>query len=409
MSSKFHVVVWGASGFTGRLVCEHLAAHYNGKVRWAMAGRNKEKLESVRLELAQQYGKDLSDTPILIGSTTDQPTIDAIAQQTACIISTAGPFIKCGTPLVEAAVREACHYVDITGEVPWVKHLIEKYHVDASKKGIRIINCCGYDSIPSDLGTLMVVDYMRKRFAALPTKVLTAVVEGKGGVSGGTIATFMNLLSGERSKATGRSTSTYALIPEGTKPGTDKDFLGTRFDDILKKHLAPFVMQVCNTRIVHRSNYLLGWGGGEFSYGEATAAGGWMSATAVAIGSAVVGAVFKQRWLHPLLRKMLPSPGEGPTKEQRENGMFKHSVVAVDEKNNHVVVGTVGDYHRDPGYFSTSRMVLEAGLALALQQAELDADEKVLKGGVITPASGIGQVLIDRLKRAGYVFEVEER
>ena len=188
MSKPFHIVVWGASGFTGRLVCEHVARDYKGKVNWAMAGRSKEKLESIRAELAEKYGDDLNKTPILIGNLEDQSSLDQIATQTKVIISTAGPFAKYGTPVVNAAVRGKAHYCDITGEVPWVKSMINKHHEDAESKGIRVVNCCGYDSIPSDLGSLLVVNEFQSTLGKLPNQITTAIAEGRGGVSGGTIA-----------------------------------------------------------------------------------------------------------------------------------------------------------------------------------------------------------------------------
>ena len=404
MSKPFHIVVWGASGFTGRLVCEHVARDYKGKVNWAMAGRSKEKLESIRAELAEKYGDDLNKTPILIGNLEDQSSLDQIATQTKVIISTAGPFAKYGTPVVNAAVRGKAHYCDITGEVPWVKSMINKHHEDAESKGIRVVNCCGYDSIPSDLGSLLVVNEFQSTLGKLPNQITTAIAEGRGGVSGGTIASAMNQMA---VAATEDSTSTYALMPSGEQKGPDNDFWGTEYCGPLGKYLAPFVMQVCNTRIVQRSNYLLGWGGPEFSYKEGVLSKGWASAKMVAFGTIAVLLAFTQAWLHPLLKKIVPAPGEGPSKEQRENGFFKHKVVG-ESKDGSVVIAEVGDPHRDPGYWSTSRMVLEAGLCLALQQKELDADKNVLHGGVITPAAAMGVHLIERLRAAGFTYEVKE-
>jgi short subunit dehydrogenase-like uncharacterized protein len=414
MSTRpFQVVVWGASGFTGRLVCEHISKDYKGQINWAMAGRSQEKLESIRADLAEKYGAEISEVPILLGTLEDQSSLENIASQTDVIISTAGPFAKYGTPIVDAAVSESSHYCDITGEVPWVKSLIDKHHEEATRKNVRIVNCCGYDSIPSDLGALFVVEHFKKTFGALPSRVVTAVAEGKGGVSGGTIATGMYQLtqsSGSKGKDKGKeedSSSTYALIPKDAQRGTDKDEWWTEFCAPLNKYLAPFIMQVCNTRIVQRSNYLLNWGGEKFSYREGVVASGSTSAKGVAIGTIAIGAIFSRPWLHPLLRKFVPAPGQGPSREAMMTGFYKHRVLA--EGKDSVVIAEVGDKNRDPGYWGTSRMVLEAALCLALQQKELDADPELVHGGVITPAAAMGNKLIDRLKNnAGLTFEVTE-
>ena len=406
----FQVVIWGASGFTGRLVCEHLSRDYKGQVSWAMAGRSQAKLESIRADLAEKYGAEISEIPILLGTLDDQASLNNIASQTDVIISTAGPFAKYGTPIVDAAVRESSHYVDITGEVPWVKSLIDTYHEEATKKNVRIVNCCGYDSIPSDLGALFVVDNFKSSFGVMPIRVLSAVAEGRGGVSGGTIATGMyQLAQAAESKGTKvDSSSTYALIPPGAQQGNDKDAWWTAYSTPIGSYLAPFVMQVCNTRIVQRSNYLLNWGGPEFSYREGVVTSGSVAAKGVALGTIAVAAAFSRPWLHPLLRKFVPAPGEGPSREQMMNGMYKHKVVA-EGKDGSVVIAEVGDKNRDPGYWGTSRMVLEAALCLALQKKELDADPVLVKGGVITSAAAMGTHLIDRLKnRAGLTFEISE-
>lgn len=411
MSTRpFHAVVWGATGFTGRLVCEHIARDYKGgQVKWAMAGRNQEKLEQLREELSQQYGAEFKDTPILVGSIDDAASLDKIAAQASVIIGTAGPFTLYGTPLVEAALRQSCDgYVDITGEVPWVRSLIDAHHEEAAAKGVRIIPCCGYDSIPSDLGASFVVDRIQQ-LGEHPATVVCTVAEGKGGVSGGTIATGM-LLMGTKHKdkaAAAAASSTYALIPKGTQPGKDRDFWGAKYDQVVGGWLGPAIMQVCNSRVVQRSNYLLGWGGPEFSYLEATSVGGWLAARALSAATIGMGLAMSTRLMHPLLRRLLPAPGEGPSKETRESGLWKYKVFGTSREGS-VVTAEVGDPSRDPGYGSTSRMVLEAALTIALQKADLDADPKLLRGGVLTSASALGHTLVDRLRKAGFVFEVTQ-
>lgn len=416
MSKPFNVVVWGASGFTGQLVCEHIAKDYKHQVKWALAGRNAQKLEKIRAELAERYGSEIADTPILLGSLDDAASLDTIAQQTDVIISTAGsPFALHGTPVVAAAVRQSTHYVDITGEIPWVKRLVKEYHEEAAAKNVRIVPCCGYDSVPSDIGALLVVDHIRNKLHKEPASVTTAVWDARGGVSGGTIATGMYQVSeAAKSKDTGLdATSTYALIPPGATVGKDTDIWRPRFDAALGSWLAPFIMQVCNTRVVQRSNYLLNWGGPGFSYSEGQRTSGWASATALAAAVVSTGAVLSQVWLHPLLKRVLPAPGQGPDRDFiMTKGRFTHRVVGVTKEEGgavpDVVVAELGDPKRDPGYWGTSRMVLEAALTLALQRDELDKDSGVLHGGVLTPASALGATYMDRLRAAGLKFEVKE-
>jgi short subunit dehydrogenase-like uncharacterized protein len=441
MARPFNVVVWGSSGFTGRLVCEHLAKDYkNGAVSWAMAGRNKQKLEEIRDALAQTYGAEIKDTPILIGDLADPASLDAIAAQTSVLISTAGPFISHGTPIVEAALRQSCDgYVDITGEarqqlhparlsghtthhppltrvlprprsqVPWVKQLLSAHHEEAAAKGVRIIPCCGYDSIPSDMGAYAVVTAMQERFGASPTQVVTGLLSGAGGVSGGTIATGMLLLTEHAGPgANGEdASSTYALIPAGAERGTSQDMWTPRRSALLDSWLAPFIMQACNTRIVQRSNYLLGWGGAAFDYTEAIMTPGRLGAAAVAAGTAAAVLAFSRKWMHPLLRRFVPAPGQGPTREAMLGGHWRHRVVGEAPSGARVTV-EIGDPHRDAGYWGTSRMVLEAALCIALQKADLQADAKLLGGGVLTPASALGGVLVSRLRAAGLEIEVTE-
>ena len=405
----FHVVVWGSTGFTGKLVCEHIAKDYKGQVKWAMAGRNPQKLESIRADLASQYGEDaVKDVPIIIGTLDDASSLDAIASQTSVIINTAGtPFALNGTPVVDAAVRNKTHYVDITGEVPWVKSLIDKHHDTAAHNNTRIVNCCGYDSIPSDLGTYFMVQHFKKEYGHPPKSVITAVAEGSGGVSGGTVYTGMYQAT-QKESSKPENSGVYALIPRGAQPGSDKDLWGTRYCTPLQKYLAPFIMQVCNSRIVERSNYLLDYGGPSFSYTEATLAKGWWGAKVVAAATLGIGAAISQSWFHPVLRKFAPAPGQGPSREaMMEKGFFKHALVGESQDGSTVVIGEMGDPKRDPGYWGTSRMVLEAGLCLALQQGALDGDEGLVHGGVLTPASAMGSHLIERLERAGQYYTIK--
>lgn len=353
--------------------------------------------------------------PILIGDLKSQPSLDSIASQTTVMISTAGPFALYGTPVVDAAVRSGTHYVDITGEAPWVSKIIAAYHEEAAAKRVRIVPCCGFDSTPFDLGALLVIDHMRKQLGKQPAKVLNAVMGSKGGVSGGTIASGMNAISEMNSnpalKASARDV--YSLVPEEAH-GSDGEFWGVEWCPELGKYLAPFVMQVVNNRVVHRSNYLNKYDGGSSTlrYQEAVAAKSWLAAKSVQLGTLAVVGAMGQSWMHPLLKKLLPAPGEGPSRETMMTGYFKNRVVGWTKEEGgaqpSVVQAEVADPHRDGGYWGTSRMLLEAALCLALQQQELDASPEVLKGGVLTPASAMGIFLVERLRNAGQTFKILE-
>lgn len=395
LSRSHKIVVWGATGFTGRLVCEHIASNYNSSIKWAMAGRSREKLQQVRDLIAERCQVDLLDVPLVVADLSDTASLDEMASDTEVIISTAGPFTRLGTPIVDAAVRNECHYVDITGEAPWVKKMIKEYDSEAESKGIRIIPCCGYDSIPSDLGAMMVVNELKSRGKKVKS-VLSIVGDSKGGVSGGTLASAMEIAADSSLEA--KSLSPYALIPEGQTPGSDKDIWGPRYNEPLKKWLAPFVMQVVNSRVVQRSNYLLDWGRQEFSYSEMIAAPGRISAIIIATLTAAFGLAVSQVWLHGILKRVLPSPGEGPSRETMLSGYYKHKIIG-ESTDGDRVVAIFEDSSRDPGYWGTSRLLLEAGLCLALQQDELEKlDCPVKKGGVLTPASALGPVLLERLR-----------
>ena len=397
---QFSLVLWGSSGFTGKLVAEHLMQSYaNQGIRWAMAGRNKEKLERVRNSLAKKYGIDEDSIPILVGDINNPLSLDSIASNTDVIVSTAGPFAKYGTPLLESVVKNKCDYVDITGETPWICDMAQKYHQQAAADGIRIIHCCGYDSIPSDMGAWTVVQKAKELGKTL--KSVTSVnVKSKGGVSGGTIASGMNIAADPSNK--GKDISSYAYIPDkNNQPrGSDTDV----WTPVYCKHgggmwLAPFIMQAINSRVVQRSNYLLNWGKDGFSYSEhirvASRFQAWLASVATMAGILI----FSQPWLHFLLRKIVPAPGQGPSRELMMSGYYEHMVFG-ETTDGDIITGTFADKHRDPGYWGTSRLLLEAALCLALDKKDLDACPDVLKGGVLTPASALGPILQKRLENA---------
>ncbi|GAB4819276.1 hypothetical protein N2152v2_006322 [Parachlorella kessleri] len=390
MARRFHIVIWGATGFTGRLVCEHVARDYKGQIRWAMAGRNRQRLDGVRLELSKTYGEGLKDVPILLGDIKDQPSIDAIAKDTHVIISTAGPYMRLGKPIVDACVRQGAHYCDITGETTYVMDLIRSYHEQAQAKNVRIVPCCGYDSIPSDLGAFLVVDHIRRELGKHTARVVHVILSSTLSASGGSLATVMELAEARRKPGVTQDTGVCSLMPPGAPKGDDGE--------------------VTNNRVVHRSAALLGYGD-KFHYQEGMAAANWLTAQVSAVAVIGLRLLLDQVWLHSLLRRVVPAPGQGPSRDVMLNGNYRHQVVGYAQEEGgvqpRIVVAELGDPKRDPGYWGTARMVLEAGLCLALQQDQLDRNQPI-KGGVLTPATAMGSFLIDRLRKAGLTYEVRE-
>ncbi|KAI8104528.1 hypothetical protein M9434_003083 [Picochlorum sp. BPE23] len=399
----FNVVLWGSTGFTGRLVAEHMMQRYaKDDIKWAMAGRSKEKVQTIRDSLAEKYGVDAESVPILVGDSNDLASLESIASSTDVILSTAGPFSLYGTNVVDAAVLNGCDYVDITGETPWVQGMIRKHHETAKQKGIRIIPCCGYDSTPSDMGA-WVVEREAKRRGKKLVSARTMLLDSRGGVSGGTIASGLEIAADPENRK--KDLSPYAFIPEGESKGEDKDVW------VPKTHmgvtLAPTIMQAINSRVVQRSNYLLDWGKSSFSYSEMIAVKSKVQAWMVSIATGIGVFLFSQPWLHGLLKKIVPAPGQGPSRELMMSGYYKHLVVGETEDGEHIF-GEFSDSSRDPGYWGTSRLVLEAALCLALNKKELDECPDVLHGGVLTPASALGPVLQKRLEDAGIVCRITE-
>ncbi|MFT5433576.1 MAG: short subunit dehydrogenase-like uncharacterized protein [Myxococcota bacterium] len=398
---QFDVVVMGATGFTGRLVANYLLNEYgtDGPVRWAIAGRNESKLKTVATELGK------ADLAIIVADSHDAAALDALAAQTKVVCSTVGPFAVHGSELVAACARAGTHYCDITGEVQWVRAMIDDHEATAKQSGARIVHCCGFDSIPSDLGTFFMHRHLQRNGQKLK-RVGFRINKMKGALSGGTIASMMNIIDeAKKSRDLRRLLSDpYALNPKGEREGPDgRDQMGARFDETAQSWTAPFIMAAVNTRIVRRTNALLDYPyGHEFGYDESTLMGkglpGRARATAfsAAIGAFMGGAAFSPT--RALLDIVLPSSGDGPDEAAREAGFYDIKLFA-ETQSGDIVVGRVkGD--RDPGYGSTCKMLGESAVCLAMGEASLP-------GGSWTPASAMGDALIDRLtRRAGLSFEV---
>jgi short subunit dehydrogenase-like uncharacterized protein len=402
-SRDFDIVLWGATGFTGRLVADYLVRNYLGGetgLRLALAGRNKQKLEGTAKEIGAPQ------LPILVGDSFDADSLDEIASRTEVLISTVGPYAKYGAEIVAACVRNGTDYCDLTGETHFVRAMIDAHHEEAKKTGARIVHCCGYDSIPSDLGTLMMQEAFKQRHGKYASQVKMAAVDMRGGMSGGTVASMMNILDELKANPGLRKVlgDPYALNPKGMR-GPDKgDQTGAHFDKHFNMWTGPFVMAAINTRIVRRSHALMGQPWGEdFRYSEVMGTGkgakGFSRALSVAGGMVAFMASLAIPLTRPFVEKRLPSPGEGPNAEVRAKGRFRTEFVALGDGKS--LTGTVSD-QRDPGYGSTAVMLSEAALCLALEGQELEAE-----GGILTPAPTMGMRLVERLRAAGMTFDVK--
>lgn len=410
----FDVVVFGATGFTGKLVAEYFARHAadNG-VTWAIAGRSKSKLEALRRELAIIEGS-LAELPMIVADSHDAQAMERLATEARVVCTTVGPFAKHGLELARACARQGTSYCDLTGEPPFVRTLIDELHDLARATEARLVPCSGFDSIPSDLGVFAAWDYARRTHGEglAWCKIFTGRLSGM--LSGGTIATMLGI-----AEAAGKSGDVRQLLfdPHGLDPVRgeaprdpfEDDQRGVRFDPDVDRWTAPFVMAAVNTRIVRRSHALLreeGGGYGErFLYHEAMSfprgPAGLAAASAV---TAALPAVLAAAALGPtraLLERLVPKPGEGPSREAIERGSFEFLLVAQTESGKRLR-GTIRGTP-DPGYGATAKMLAETAFSLAKDTAVLER-----RFGVLTPATALGARLVERLDAAGLTFDVHD-
>jgi short subunit dehydrogenase-like uncharacterized protein len=386
-SREFDVVVYGASGFTGRLVAEYLAARYAGRIKWAMAGRDAARLAAVRDEIGAP-----ADTPLIVADAGAPESLDALAARTRVAITTVGPYQLYGSELVAACARTGTDYVDLCGEPAWMRAMIDAHEAQAKASGARIVFSCGFDSIPFDLGVLFLQTEAQKRFGRMFARVKGRVRKMRGTFSGGTAASLRATLA-----AAAKDPNVLALLktpyaltpgfegpkqPSGMKPEYDEDF---------GVWMAPFVMAAINTRNVFRSNVLMGCPYGvDFVYDEMAMTGPGEKGENIARAMAAAGSGMDG--------KDGPKPGEGPSREERENGFYDLVFLGVASDGTKLAASVKGD--RDPGYGSTSKMIAESALALL--------DDASTPGGIWTPGAALGQRLIDRLQaNAGLTFTIE--
>ena len=398
---EFDIILWGATGFTGSLVAQHFVDTYGGDLNWAMAGRNLKKLERVRDQLNHP------NIPIIQADSHDQAGMDALASSTKVICTTVGPYASYGTPLIAASVKAGTHYCDLTGEIQWMSSTIRDYQDIAQASGARIVHTCGFDSIPSDLGVLYTQQQMQRVHGVYAGHIKARVGKFKGGASGGTIASMMVMMEqmSKDPKIREELENPYSLNPEGEQSGLDGlDDNRAIFDEDFGQWTSPFVMASVNARVVRRSNALADYPYGKhFRYDERQLTGedkrGQRKARNIALGSKLTPVFMTLSPVRKLAGRFLPKPGEGPSPEEQRSGhfeMFFHGLSTDGSKTLRTRVS--GD--RDPGYGATSRMLGESAVCLA-------RDELSCKGGLWTPASSMGQHLIQRLEeKAGIQFQL---
>ena len=401
--TTYDVVLYGASGFVGRQTVRYFADRVRlDEVRWAIAGRDRHKLESVRLEVG-------IDVDILVADSHDRTDVDSIVSQTRVLLNTAGPFALYGDAIVDACVRYHTHYVDITGETPWVKGLIERYHMQAAVDGTRIIPCCGFDSVPSDLGAYLLARHLQRELGVNCTQV-KAYYQMAGGFNGGTLASGLNIYDrGELNQVS----QPFLLNPPESIP-TDierhRDPISPQYDENIETWVAPFFMGAVNTRIVRRSCALSEqWQepyGMKFSYQEYLKFDppwAWLQSAGMVASLAVVAGAIAVPPLRRLLESIIPQPGSGPTEQRMDEGWFRCQLLGWGSEGQRVrgLIGDVGD----PGNRATVKFVCESALCLAVDFERLPGG--VDRGGILTPATGLGEVLVERLRKAGMRVEVE--
>ena len=403
---ELDVVVFGATGFVGRLVAGYLAGHAPDGARIGLAGRSEQRLADIRAGL----GEAASAWPLLVADSADSASLTALARSARVVATTVGPYRHRGLPLVEACASAGTDYADLSGEVLFIRESADRYHDVAAGAGARIVHCCGFDSIPSDLGVLLLHAAARTDGAGDLEDTTLVVTALKGGVSGGTLASGMGQQDDMRASAESRRVAAdpYALSPDrAAEPdlGAEPDLEWVSYDGQLGIWVGPSLMAALNTRVVRRSNALQGWAyGRRFRYREVTGFGAGPAAPLLGAAASTALKALQAGLAFPAYRALvgpfLPGPGEGPGEQARRSGFFRIEIHA------HTSTGvwylSKVEARGDPGYAATSVMLGESALCLALDRDRLPA-----QAGVLTPATGMGTALADRLRSAGHTMTTQ--
>lgn len=383
MARDFDIIVYGATGFTGRLVAEYLTQ--SGAQRWAMAGRSLSKLQEVRDLIGAP-----ADTPLVTANSDDAASLRSLCERTKVVLTTVGPYQLYGNDLVAACAETGTAYVDLCGEPAWMRHMIDAHHETAKRTGARIVFSCGFDSIPFDLGVLALQDAAKAKFGHPMPRVKGRVRKMQGGASGGTVASLKATLAAaaKHPSILGLLINPFALTPGFEGPAQPKGLL-PEYDRAIEAWVAPFIMAPINTKNVHRTNFLLGEAyGADFVYDEMMVAPG--------IGEMGKAAAEASARMNPLSSDKGPKPGEGPSPEERDAGFYDLLFIGEGANGERIDCVVTGD--KDPGYGSTSKMIAETALCLV--------EDVAGEGGIWTPGALMGKVLADRLQaKAGLTFQ----
>jgi short subunit dehydrogenase-like uncharacterized protein len=405
IKKEFDVIVFGASSFVGQILVQYLWNRHglNGEVKWAIAGRDSDKLKALKSKLGDQA----QALPTLIANASNEGELRALCAQTRVVVSTVGPYALYGSSLVKVCAETGTDYCDLTGEVQWIARMIEAHEATAQQSGARIVHCCGFDSIPSDLGVLFLQESAKTQYGEPCQQIRMRVRKLKGEFSGGTVASMINVtreVAADRSLA--KKLANPYLISPTRLAARQPNVSFAEFDPIAKSWLAPFVMAGINTRVVHRSNALQDYSyGKDFKYDEAMMTGNGFKGRLTAMGLAggmagfLIGAALPPtRWA--LEKFVVPKPGEGPSESSQQRGSYDLRFYGTTSKGKSLVAKVTGDM--DPGYGSTGKMLGEAVVCLAKDMAGKP-------GGFWTPASLMGDKLMSRLQQhAGLAFELLE-
>tara|TARA_B100000674_G_scaffold136840_1_gene106463 strand:+ start:2533 stop:3741 length:1209 start_codon:yes stop_codon:yes gene_type:complete len=396
-TKQLDLIIWGATGFTGQLVSEYINKKYsNTALKWGIAGRNKEKASVIAKRL------NIAKDRVFIADCNNIESLIKLTSKTKVICTTVGPYAKLGTNLIDACIKTNTNYCDITGETQWIRKMIDKYHSKAKENKIKIINSCGFDSIPSDMGVFYSQKKLFEKTGEYANKINMRVAGAKGGISGGTYNSLSNVLEEARVDKEVRKTLTnpYGLNPIDKQNGPDKaDLQSVIFDKVSNSWIAPFVMAGINTKIVRRSHALIDFKyGSDFSYDEATLSGkgvlgqlkGYLSLIPIFLATRKKGSFIKN-----IVDYVLPKSGEGPSKKTRISGYYNLRFYLTQQNKIHLSK-VIGDM--DPGYGSTSKMLAESAVCLAL-------DKTPETYGILTPSVALGNPLLKRLQEnAGLTF-----
>jgi short subunit dehydrogenase-like uncharacterized protein len=399
----YDLVVYGATGFVGQQTVAYFAQHAKG-LNWAIAGRNHSKLDAVLRELKIQV-------PIIVADAQDAAALKALAASTRVVLTSAGPYALYGSTLLAACVQHRTHYVDITGETPWVREMIDAHHAQAAADGTRIVPSCGFDSVPSDMGAYVVAREMQRRHGQ-PCVDIKASFSIRGGLNGGTLASILNIMGKGQKQVFSQP---FLLNPEHQASATDvahQDPISPHRDTDFGAWLGPFFMGPINTRVVRRSAALLLASGenayaDDFHYQEylrfGTGAAAALAAAGMSAGSLASQAALQFSLFRKATAAFAPKPGEGPSQRAMDGGSFRCQLIGRSAQG-HAVRAVVSD-KGDPGNRATTKMVCESALALACDTLQLPGGAQ--RGGVITPAYALGDVLVARLRAAGMRIELE--